>query len=139
MAQAQPGPLATLACMLTSYVTYYALPDDDKRAYLQARASFKHSQTEPLKDGPGDITVMAKALQAVLKVATVVTTSHVYGNNEDIGETLCVLRSLTTRLVWRPQRFRTRRRPTTLRFACMARKFMKQTGDLKAATLYFAS
>ncbi len=84
----QPGPLATLAGMLTSYVTYYALPDDDKRAYLQARASFKHPQTEQLKDGPGDITVMAKALQAVLKVATAVTTSRVYGNNEDIGEAL---------------------------------------------------
>jgi hypothetical protein len=74
--------------MLTSYVTYYALPDDDKRAYLQERASFKHPQTEPLKDGPGDITVMVKALQAVLKVATAVTTSRAYGNNEDIGEAL---------------------------------------------------
>ena len=61
--------------MLTSYATYHALPDDDKRAYLQARASFKHPQTEPLKDSPGDITVMAKALQAALKVATAI--SHV--------------------------------------------------------------
>ncbi len=121
MAQAQQGPLATFACMLTSYGTYNALPDDEKRAYLQARESFKHPQTEPLKDGPGDITVMAKALQAALKVATVITTSHAYGTNEDIGEALCVLRSLTTRLLWRAQRSRTRRRPTALRFACMAR------------------
>ena len=45
---AAQGPLATFAGMLTSYVTYYALPDDDKRAYLQARASFKHTPTEPV-------------------------------------------------------------------------------------------
>jgi len=74
MAQAQQGLLATFACMLTSYATYNALTDDEKRAYLQARASFKHPQTELLKDGPGDITVMAKALQAALKVATAITT-----------------------------------------------------------------
>ena len=72
MAQAQQGPLATFAGMLTSYGTYNALPDDEKRAYLQVRASFKHPQTELLKDCPGDITVMAKALQAALKVATAV-------------------------------------------------------------------
>ena len=76
MAQAQQGPLATFAGMLASYGTYTALTDDEKRAYLQARASFKHPQTEPLKDGPGDITVLAKALQAALKVATAITTSR---------------------------------------------------------------
>ena len=75
MAQAQQGPLAMFAGMLTSYGTYNALPDDEKRAYLQVRASFKHPQTELLKDCPGDITVMAKALQAALKVATAI--SHV--------------------------------------------------------------
>ena len=76
------------AGMLTSYGTYNALPDDEKRAYLQARANFKHPQTETLKDGPGDLTVMAKALQAALKVATTITTSRTYGTNEDIGEAL---------------------------------------------------
>ena len=88
MAQAQQGPLATFACMLTSYVAYNALTDDEKRAYLQARASFKHPPTEPPKDGPGDITVMAKAIQAALKVATAITTSRTYGTNEDIGVAL---------------------------------------------------
>ncbi len=86
MAKAQQGPLATFASMLTSYGTYNALPDDEKRSYLQARASFNHPQTEQLKDGPGDITVMAKAMQAALKVATTITTSRSYGTNEDIGE-----------------------------------------------------
>ena len=103
--------------MLTSYVAYNALTDDEKRAYLQARASFKHPPTEPLKDGPGDITVMAKALQAALKVATAITTSLTYGTNEDIGVALCVLRSMARRLIWRTQRSRTRCRPTALRFA----------------------
>jgi len=79
MAKAQQGPLATFASMLTSYGTYNALPDDEKRSYLQARASFNHPQTEQLKDGPGDITVMAKAMQAALKVATAITTSRSYG------------------------------------------------------------
>ena len=75
MAQAQQGQLATFAGMLMSYGAYNSLTDDEKRAYLQARASFKHPPTEPLKDGPGDITVMTKALQAALKVATAI--SHV--------------------------------------------------------------
>jgi hypothetical protein len=88
MAQAHQGSLATFGGMLTSYVAYNALTDDEKRAYLQARASFKHPPTEPLKDGPGDITVMAKALQAALKVATAITTSRTYGTNEDIGVAL---------------------------------------------------
>ena len=48
MAQAQQGQLAMFAGMLTSYVAYNALTDDEKRAYLQARASFKHPQTETL-------------------------------------------------------------------------------------------
>jgi hypothetical protein len=60
--------------MLASYGTYTALTDDEKRAYLQARANFKHPPTEPLKDGPGDITVLAKTIQADLKVATAITT-----------------------------------------------------------------
>jgi hypothetical protein len=88
MAQTQQGPLATFDSMLTSYGSYNALTDDEKRAYLQARASFKHPPTEPLKDGPGDITVMAKAIQAALKVATAITTSRTYGTNEDIGVAL---------------------------------------------------
>ena len=88
MAQAQQGPLATFASMITSYATYNALTDDEKRAYLQARANFKHPQTGTFKDGPGDLTVMAQALQAVLKVATAITTSRSYGPNEDIGVAL---------------------------------------------------
>jgi hypothetical protein len=117
MAQAQQGQLATFAGMLMSYGAYNSLTDDEKRAYLQARASFEHPPTEPHKDGPGDITVMAKALQAALKVATAITTSLTYGTNEDIGVALCVLRSMARRLIWRTQRSRTRCRPTALRFA----------------------
>jgi hypothetical protein len=85
MAQAQQGPLATFAGNAPTYGTYTALTDDEKRAYLQARASFKHTPTEPLKDGPSDITVLAKVLQAALKVATAITVSRTYGTNEDIG------------------------------------------------------
>ena len=85
---AAQGPLATFAGMLTSYVTYNDLLDDEKRTYLQARANFKHQQTETLKDGPGDLKVMAQALQAALKVATAITTSHALGPNEDIGVAL---------------------------------------------------
>jgi hypothetical protein len=85
---AAQGPLDTFAGMLTSYVSYRALTDDEKRAYLQARAHFKHPQTETFKDGPGDLTVMAQSLQAALKVATAITTSRAYGPNEDIGVAL---------------------------------------------------
>ena len=107
--------------MLTSYVAYNALTDDEKRAYLQARASFKHPPTEPLKDGPGDITVMAKALQAALKVATAITTSRTYGTNEDIGVALLCSAFDGDALIWHTQHSRTRRRPTALRFSCMER------------------
>ena len=48
MAQAQQGQLATFAGMLMSYGAYNSLTDDEKRAYLQARASFKHTPTEPV-------------------------------------------------------------------------------------------
>jgi len=41
--------------------------------------------TEPLKDGPCDITVLARALQAALRVATVITVSRTYGPNEELG------------------------------------------------------
>jgi len=85
---AAQGPLDTFAEMLASYRAYRALTDDEKRAYLQAPANFKHPQTGTFKDGPGDLTVMAQALQAVLKVATAITTSHAYGPNEDIGVAL---------------------------------------------------
>ena len=82
---AAQGPLDTFAEMLTSYRAYHALTDDEKRAYLQARASFKHPPPETFKDGPGDITVLAKVLQAALKVANAITTSRTYGTQEDIG------------------------------------------------------
>ncbi len=55
---AAQGPLATFAGMLTSYGTYHDLPDDEKRAYLQARASFKHPQTETLKDCPAGLLMI---------------------------------------------------------------------------------
>jgi hypothetical protein len=85
---AAQGPLATFEGMLTSYVAYRALPADEQRAHLQARAHFKHPPTETFKDGPGDLTVMAQVLQAALKVATAITTSRAYGTNEDIGVAL---------------------------------------------------
>jgi hypothetical protein len=85
---AAQGPLVTFAEMRTSYGAYCALTDDEKRAYLQARASFKHPPPETFKDGPGDITVLAKVLQAALKVANAITTSRTYGTQEDIGTAL---------------------------------------------------
>ena len=107
--------------MITSYATYNALTDDEKRAYLRASFSFKHPQTEPFKDGPGDITVMAKALQAALKVTTTITTSITYGTQEDIGVALLCSAFDGDALIWHTQHSRTRRRPTALRFACMER------------------
>jgi len=74
--------------MRTAYLAYCDLADDEKRAFLQARASFKHPPTETFKDGPGDIMVMAKAMQAGLKVATMITTSRTFGPQEDIGVAL---------------------------------------------------
>ena len=82
---AAQGPLATFAGMLTSYVTYNDLLDDEKRTYLQARANFKHQQTETLKDGPGDLTVLGRAIQAVLRVATAITVARYFGPNEELG------------------------------------------------------
>jgi hypothetical protein len=71
--------------MLESYVAYTNLPDDEKRAFLQAHASFKHTLTEQLKDGPGDITVIDRAIQAALRVATSITVLRNYGPNEELG------------------------------------------------------
>jgi len=85
---AAQGPLDTFAEMLASYRANRTLTDEEKRAYLQARANFKHPQTETFKEGPGDLKVMAQALQAALKVATAITTSHALGPNEDIGVAL---------------------------------------------------
>jgi hypothetical protein len=50
--------------MLASKMAYDNLPDDEKEAFIRERASFKHTLTETLKDCPGDITVLARALQA---------------------------------------------------------------------------
>ena len=85
---AAQGPLATFAEMRTAYLAYCDLADDEKRVFLQARASFKHPPPETFKDGPGDIMVMAKAMQAGLQVATAITTSRTFGPQEDIGVAL---------------------------------------------------
>jgi hypothetical protein len=82
---AQQGPFTTFNSMLTSHEAYTNLADDAREAFLRARAGFKHTLTEPLKDGPGDITVLARALQAALRVATAITVSHTYGPNEELG------------------------------------------------------
>lgn len=82
---AQQGPFTTFNSMFTAYEAYTRLPDDAKEVFLRARAGFKHTPTEPLKDGPGDITVLARALQAALRVATAITVSRTYGPNEELG------------------------------------------------------
>ena len=81
----QQGPFTTFNSMLTSHESYTNLADDAKEAFLRARAGFKHTPTELLKDGPCDITVLARALQAALRVATVITVSRTYGPNEELG------------------------------------------------------
>ncbi len=82
---AQQGQFTTFKSMLTSHDAYTNLPDDAKEAFLRARASFKHTQTETLKDGPGDLTVLGRTLQAVLRVATAITVAHYFGPNEELG------------------------------------------------------
>ena len=67
------GPFTTFDSMLVAYVAYTKLPEAEQATFLRARASFKHTQTEALKDGPGDLTVLGRALQAVLRVATAIT------------------------------------------------------------------
>jgi hypothetical protein len=41
--------------------------------------------TEPFKDGPGDLTVLVRALQTVLRLATAITVERHYGPNEELG------------------------------------------------------
>ena len=82
---AQQGPFTTFNSMLTSHEAYTNLADDAKEAFLRACAGFKHTLTEPFKDGPGDITVLVRALQAALRVATAITVSRTYGPNEELG------------------------------------------------------
>ena len=41
--------------------------------------------TEPFKDSPGDLTVLGRALQAVLRVATSITVVRYFGPNEELG------------------------------------------------------
>ena len=81
----QQGQFTTFNSMLTSHDAYTNLPADAKEAFLRTRASFKHTQTEPLKDGPGDLTVLGRELQAVLRVATVITVARYFGPNEELG------------------------------------------------------
>ncbi len=82
---AQQGPFTTFNSMLAAYVVYTNLPDEEREAFFRARASFKHTQTEMLKDGPGDLTVLGQALQAVLRVATAITVTRYFGPNEELG------------------------------------------------------
>jgi hypothetical protein len=81
----QQGPFTTFNSMFTSHEAYTNLADDAREAFLRARAGFKHTLTEAFKDGPGDITVLARALQAALRVATAITVLHTYGPNEELG------------------------------------------------------
>ena len=83
MAQSQQGPFDTFNHMLASKMAYDNLPDDEKEAFFRARASFKHTPTETFKDCPGDITVLARAFQAALRVATAIT----------LGATMDLMRS----------------------------------------------
>ena len=86
---AQQGPFTTLNSMLTAHAAYTDLPDDAAReAFIRARAGFKNTQTETLKDGPGDLTVLGRALQAVLRVATAITVARYFGPNEELGNAL---------------------------------------------------
>jgi hypothetical protein len=71
--------------MLTSHDAYTNLPADVKEAFLRAHASVKHTQTETLKDCPGDLTVLGRTLQAVLRVATAITVTPYFGPNEELG------------------------------------------------------
>jgi hypothetical protein len=83
---AQQGPFTTLNSMLTAHAAYTDLPDDAAlEAFIRTRACFKNTQTETLKDGPGDLTVLGRALQAVLKVATAITVERYFGPNEELG------------------------------------------------------
>ena len=86
MAQAQQGQFATLDGMLTSYVGDTTLPDAAaQEALLRVRAGFKPTPAETFKDGPGDLTVLGRALETILKVATTVTVTRYYGPNEELG------------------------------------------------------
>jgi hypothetical protein len=71
--------------MLAAYVAYTNLPDEEREAFFRTRASFKHTQTETLKDCPGDLTVLGRELQTVLRVATVITVGRYFGPNEELG------------------------------------------------------
>ena len=72
--------------MLVSHARYTTLADDDAReAFLRARAGFKPTPAETLKNSPGDLTVLGRALQAILRVATTVTVARCYGPNEELG------------------------------------------------------
>ena len=83
---AQQGPFTTLNSMLTAHDAYTNLPDEAAReTFVRARASFKPTQTETFKDGPGDLPVLGRALQAVLRVATAITVARYFGPNEERG------------------------------------------------------
>jgi hypothetical protein len=86
---AQQGPFTTLNSMLTAHDAYTNLPDEAAReTFVRARASFKPTQTETFKDGPGDLPVLGRALQAVLRVATAITVARYFGPNEELGNAL---------------------------------------------------
>jgi len=83
---AQRGQLTTFDTMLATYVAYTSLADDAARvAFLRERAGFKPTPGETYQDGPGDITVLGRALETILKVDTTVTVACYYGPNEELG------------------------------------------------------
>ncbi len=86
MAQAQQGPFTTFNNMLASHAEYTNLADDESlSAFLRVRAGVKTTQTEAFKDGPVDLTVLARALQMVLRLATAIMVGRHYGPNEELG------------------------------------------------------
>ncbi len=84
-AMARQGPFTTFDSMLAAYVAYTNLQEAEQEAFLRAHASFKHTQTETLRDGPGDLTVLGRALQTVLRAATAITVAPYFGPNEELG------------------------------------------------------
>ncbi len=79
----QQGQFTTFNSMLAAYLAFTNLPDEEREAFFRARASFKHTQT--LKDCPGDLTVLGRSIQAVLRVATSITVARYFGPNEELG------------------------------------------------------
>ena len=86
MAHAQQGQFTTFNNMIVSHAEYTNLVDaETQAAFLRVRAGVKPTPTEAFKDGPGDLTVLARSLQTVLRLATVIMVDRHYGPNEELG------------------------------------------------------